>query len=303
MPIPSYRLSLDEVARRRPLLCLTLDGDLEAAEEGRVLGDERTVPPEEGLEYYARLIVGRILNKEDAIVAVTGPRGRGKSTLVLRLIERISDLLGMAFDLDQSLIYTHPQLGRYFLRLTESDERGLVGWLDEGGRILFNRDAGTVESKAIVKILTQIREAGGIMFVCLPNLRSLDVAVRTDLAAIWLAVRRRGLARCHLRDNRLQYRPETNYGFAVNPAAPHLTWRAYRENSKRWGDYRLRKRENLRSAAHEAYAELLGKRAARAGEVEHEIVDGESRAERRARLNRERQRRFRQRHARRRDER
>lgn len=249
---------------------------------------ERRLPPEDGLDYYARWLAGRVRAKQDAIVVITGERGKGKSMLALRLGRRVARHLHRTWSTETSLIYTPLALMDFYDRAVEGDRHGEIGWVDEGGRVLYNRDHATRESKAIIKTLTQIREVNAVLFICLPNLAQLDLAARADLACLWIACRRRGLARVHLRDERLRYGPESNYGFAVAPRVPHLTWRTYPPTSPLLLDYLRLKKAALRVSVAEAKAAVAAASTPERGRL------GESppARERRLRGQRERQRRY-----------
>lgn len=277
------RRYVESVENHRPPRAEIVDRWLASALDERTLARERRVAPEDGLAFVAEWLVRRVRDKKDAIVVVTGERGVGKSILVLRLGLMVAKLLRRPWNWSDDYISSASDLLAFYLRVLDGSRLGEQGWIDEGGRVLFNRDFGTVQSKAVVRVFTQIREISAITYLCVPSLDRLDVAVRADLACLWVACRKRGLARVHLRDNRLRYEPESNYGFAAWPRCPHLTWKPFPSKSKIEAQYLAVKRSALREGVVEAGQMVARANARNAGE-------GPTEGERRA--HRERNRRY-----------
>jgi hypothetical protein len=217
----------------------------EAAEERRSVGSKRTVPPEKGLDYWARRIVKRIEHRWDALVVVTGPRGTGKSTLAMRLAVRISELLKKEWSPGDGLCYSAREVLAFYRHATETGERGRVAIFDEGVRGLLSTETVDKEQVALVRAINLVRESGCVLILCIPDMMSLAKSVRSRLATLWIAVRSRGMARVNEREARLWYKPESTFGFTVSPVCPHLVWDPYRMRDPIWRAYLPRKRASL----------------------------------------------------------
>lgn len=235
---------------------------LEAAREGRTLGDPQAVPPDEGLEYWAAQIAHRVKADKDALVLVTGPTGEGKSTLAMRLSLRVAKMLGTSWSPEAGLAYSAAELLSFYKRATESGERGQIAIVDEGAQALFSGDINNPDAKALIKAINLVRVSGCVVFLCVPDMMSIAKAMRVRLAHVWLAVRFRGLARCHVRERSVHYKPETTFGFSVSTKAPHVTWEAFPPEDPMWQAYLARKRENLLAYLREAEADVAGSRRA-----------------------------------------
>ena len=236
---------------------------LEAAKEGRSLGDDETLDPEAAFEHWAVVIAARVRAKKDALILITGPTGEGKSTLAMRLALRVSELLGTRWEPPSGLAYTAGELLTFYKNAAEAHEVGRACIVDEGAQALFSGDINNPDVKSLIKAVNLVRVAGCVVFLCVPDLMSIAKSMRVRLAHLWMAVRTRGLARCHLRDRSVKYKPETNFGFSVSTKAPHIAWTPFPEDDEPWISYMRRKDENLLSYLREAVEETNGDLARR----------------------------------------
>lgn len=251
------------------------DEIIEAAREGRSFGDILVVDPIEGVEYWSSVIAERVAMNKDALILVSGPTGEGKSTLAMRLALRTAEILrtawgftGAEWTVAGGICYTALDLLRFYRSATDEGVKGRIAIVDEGAQAMFSGDNATPEVKLLIKAINLVRVAGCVVFLCVPDLMSIAKAMRVRLAHIWLAVRKRGLARCHVRDRRLAYKPETNFGFSVSTKCPHLTFEPFDENGQPWIDYLARKRSNLADYLSQAESEAESREGR---EVEREV--------------------------------
>lgn len=228
-----------------PKLNLYLREVVEAADEGRLVGSKRTVAAGKGLVYIAKMIARRIRKRWDAFVVITGPRGVGKSTLAMKLAKLVAKFLKKEWSPTTGLCYSGRELLDFYRGAVESKERGRIVVYDEGIRGLFSLDSRDQEQVALIRAINLVREAGCVVVLCIPDMMSLVKSVRTRAATLWLAVRSRGIARVHVRKAQLHYKPEVDFGFAVLPECPHLSWGPYRSSDPVWREYLPRKHKNL----------------------------------------------------------
>lgn len=216
--------------------------------EGREGISADIIAPKEALAYWSQKIVERTRRHFDAVIAITGSEGVGKSTLALRLAFECYP----KFKLD-SLCYS----GSDVIREYKHSHEGSIIFYDEGVRGLL---AGprTVEQTALIQAFTLVRELGCILFICAPDIWMIDKQVRGRRATLWFHVQRRGLARVHVRDERLRYEADDNsLHLAMSPDAPYISFEPFRSNSKLWLQYLRIKHERLQEFLRQTEAMLI----------------------------------------------
>jgi hypothetical protein len=247
----------------------TLREGMEPLDQWRNLTEFARSIPEEGemdpylaLEFWAKDLVERTRHHWDAVVAVTGDEGTGKSTLAMRLAIRSAELAGSTWSPREACYSALDLLGAYRAARKEMGRRkGKPVVADDAIRDLMAGDQMNPEQKAVVKALTLVRETGAILFICAPSIWLIPKQLRARRITLWLHVVRRGLARVHERDRRLNYLPTDALGLAISPRAPHVAWKPYLENSTVWQEYLTSKEERLDLTLAGLERELTVKRA------------------------------------------
>ena len=205
----------------------------------------------------AERIARRVRRKFDVLVLATGGTGTGKSTLVMRTAEMVAKKLDVDdYDPSSVILYTPLEIIQFYRDAVETGIRGKIGIYDEGARGLLSTETVTPEQRALVQAFQLVREAGCVLFICVPSMMTIAKAMRVRLAHMWLAVERRGMARVHLRDMSIKYAPETNWGFSVWAECPQMTWKPYPESAGIWTRYQSKKHAQLLSYLKEIEALL-----------------------------------------------
>lgn len=244
-PIPAART----IPSLRSITLGRLDPDdwagLTRAARGQMVG--RALPRAEAFAEWVRWIGDRPRRHLDAVVAITGAEGLGKSTLAIRLamgldpLWKPSDTCYTALDV----------LNQY-----RTAYRGKVILYDEGVRGLLAGETFSPEQVALVRALALVRESGAILIICVPSIFMLAKQIRSRRATVWFHVTRRGAALAHVRDERLTYQPPKGLGLTVSPIAPRLSWAAFAANSRVWKAYVARKNAMLSDYLAETAAAL-----------------------------------------------
>jgi hypothetical protein len=228
-------------------------------DDARQRGGVDTVPPEQGFLYWMDYIRDRVERHYDAVIADTGEEGTGKSTLALRVAQAMDP------DYDPAAIcYT----ARDVLAAYRTAKAGQPILYDEGARGLLAGETFTPEQVGLVRALMLAREKSAVLILCIPSIWALAKQVRGRRATLWFHVVSRGLARVHVRDTTLKYKPTQTLGLFISSEAPHLTWNSYPQGSRFWAAYLRRKNASLEEYLTETDAMLerarvreLGKQA------------------------------------------
>ena len=151
-------------------------------------GKYRYVVPfldETGIHLLAEIIKERIAHMKDVFIIVTGDRGIGKSTLILKLCLEVDS----AFSVDQ-VAFKLEDFGRLFNENPQGDgAKGVYPQvvMDEAGHALYGMDWLTREQKVIAKELIISRIKRQILYMAVPKRKQLNNQVR-DMAFIWVHV-------------------------------------------------------------------------------------------------------------------
>lgn len=125
-------------------------------------------------------VKGSLRDNDDCVIMLDGPEGSGKSTLGFHLCK----FLEPDWQPETSLIIDYDD----WLDLYQDGREKQVLLLDEGGKLLFSRDAMTGENKHLVEVLQQSRIMNNVLVICCPNIRWLDVYVREHRAVVYIQV-------------------------------------------------------------------------------------------------------------------
>lgn len=128
----------------------------------------------EDANLYAGLIAEiRQLQRDDwdAVIAITGPEGSGKSALAVNMARDIDN--DVVQNLKKHIVYDGQELKSLVFSLPPS---AIV--VDEGGLDFFSRDALDKNTKELVKMVMIMRMQNMVPIVVLPNLRWLDTYLR-----------------------------------------------------------------------------------------------------------------------------
>lgn len=141
--------------------------------------------PYANLSNLSSLIKNWLQKDLDVVIAVTGPKGVGKSTLALQIARRISD----NFNVERHVAYTFEDIVNRFDELNEFEP--LV--IDEAVNTMMSEDWNTFQSKYLKKLFAKIRVKHLAIILCIPNFFWLDKKYREDMVNMWIHVIRRGL--------------------------------------------------------------------------------------------------------------
>lgn len=114
----------------------------------------------------------------NAIVAVVGEPGSGKSSLALRIAEILRDRYGFKFCIDN--VYFN-----LLDFLNAVSEKHSVHILDEAGVQLYSRNYMSEINKTINYVTQTFRFKNSVVIFTLPHLRFLDKTARTLITHIW----------------------------------------------------------------------------------------------------------------------
>jgi len=130
----------------------------------------------------------RIISENfDCVIAITGNRGLGKSTLAYKLALASS----LKFKPEKDIVFGKKDTLR---SLAHGRKKVIIA--DEVIQTAFNRDFYTTENKQFIKILTMNRDRNNLIILCIPHFSSIDNQIK-NLVRIRIDVVRRGLAIIH----------------------------------------------------------------------------------------------------------
>lgn len=143
---------------------------------------------EKGLHQLAFKIRKRVRKNKDAVVAITGYEGEGKSTVGLLLAPDVSEKFiierNMIFETDYNQIEDKiNELGRYD-----------VAFFDEATKQLNKANWMTNQVKNLNAYITLHRKDNKVYFLCIPTINDLVVNFRNRRVWLWIHVLQRGIA-------------------------------------------------------------------------------------------------------------
>lgn len=159
--------------------------DEESEEFGEDLGN--TISEEKVFERLAGGINKRLSANNDYWMAITGPEGSGKTTLALKLARAVDE----KFSVERNCI-VNPTIENVLEKIVESDVKAIV--VDEAINIAYNREHLRSENVFFVKLSAVCRKKNKFIILCIPQMRSLDIAIRNHRLRCWIFVPERGNA-------------------------------------------------------------------------------------------------------------
>jgi len=135
------------------------------------------------LVYHAYIIQKKLYNDYDNWTIVAGKEGYGKSTLGINFCKWVTP------DFDNSKVVISAQ---QFNEVFRQAKRGDSILLDEGGALLFSRDAMTSDSKFMIKSAMIARAKNVNLVVCIPNFYIIDSYIRDHRVDFLFQITKRG---------------------------------------------------------------------------------------------------------------
>lgn len=126
-------------------------------------------------------------NKFDVVIAISGERGNGKSTLAFKFLSRFK-----VFKPWKHQIYSRKDV----MRLLEGMNLGCI-FDDEAIRTAYKRKFTDPDQQLLIQMLNMYRDNFNIYVMCIPQFYSLDRDLR-DLVKIHIHVIERGLGVIHI---------------------------------------------------------------------------------------------------------
>jgi predicted XRE-type DNA-binding protein len=130
----------------------------------------------------------RLKKKYDATIAITGWKGKGKSTFAYKLGRKIDNL----FEIRRNYVFKAEYdviKNRVF---TLEKESGII--IDEAIDVLYKMDWADDLQNALIKLLTKTRHKHQALFLCIPQFTELRRSFRNYLIDYWVHLPFRGLA-------------------------------------------------------------------------------------------------------------
>ncbi len=134
-----------------------------------------------------KIIKNRQTNEFDGNLAVSGDRGNGKSSLILKIFIRFD-----VFNMWEHMVYDREGV----ISLLKHQKLSLC-WDDEAINSGYKRDFQNKGQQELIKIITAYRDNYNVFASAIPNFFSLDKDLR-DLYFIHLHVIERGIAVVHM---------------------------------------------------------------------------------------------------------
>lgn len=206
--------------------------------------------PTDLLPYLVEYVEEMRARNQDVYIAVTGREGEGKSSL---------GLTG-ALELKPGLEASEVILDREdYYRVYDPDEKDEVYVFDEANRLLFNRDWNRRHQKALIKEIIENRKNRNVIFLHLPQLKTLDKYVREGRIDLWFACTSQGVAMVRKLSYNA-YEEEAYYPIVIDEhrweplevSYPEFAKAYYRRKDEKHSEaFHARKREVLRKEAEE----------------------------------------------------
>ena len=138
------------------------------------------------LVYHAFKVYKKLHNDYDNWIVICGKEGSGKSTLAINLCLWISDKDSFK---PENVIIDADQFNKQFREAKPTSSL----LLDEGGALLFSRNAMSGDSKFVIQSAMVARAKCINMIVCIPNFFLLDTYIRNHRVDLLIHVTKRGV--------------------------------------------------------------------------------------------------------------
>lgn len=141
--------------------------------------------PTDLLPYLVDYVAEQRAKNQDIYIAVTGREGNGKSSLGLTA----------ALELDSTLAAGDVIMDREdYYRVYDPDAKDEVYVFDEANRLLFNREWNDRHQRGLIKEIIENRKNRNVIFLHLPQLKTMDKYVREGRVDLWFACTGQGVA-------------------------------------------------------------------------------------------------------------
>lgn len=130
--------------------------------------------------------------KFDAVIAVTGARGLGKSTLAWKLCKGVGRYNKIGFKPKRDIVFSRDDVINHLSK----KKLGII-FGDEFVNVTYNRDFSNKAQQNFLKMLNMYRDSRNFLVACIPDFPILDKQFRS-LIKMRLQVIRRGVAIVHL---------------------------------------------------------------------------------------------------------
>ncbi len=139
------------------------------------------------IKELVEMIDSRRRNKFDVNILVSGARGDGKSTLIVKILKRFKD-----YKPKDHQVYSRNDV----IRLLESQIMGIV-FDDEAVNSGYKRNFQQSGQKDLITMVTMYRDHFNVYFSAIPDFFSLDRDLR-DLTCMHIHIIARGIAVIHM---------------------------------------------------------------------------------------------------------
>lgn len=171
----------------------------------------------------------------DAVIAITGPEGVGKSTCGFVLASQIDP---EGFSTDRVAWTTQD-----YFEVCQAAPHGSVVMRDEGVGGLNRRAATTRENRDLTEFLYIARALNLAHIVCFPRFGSLDFLLTQHRLWAWIRVKQRGKAEVRLRDRRVPVADEEPEALDAFPLAARMSFP--KVDTEEWDRYEREKEKYL----------------------------------------------------------
>jgi len=176
---------------QNPLIAKLLLSEIKEEEQLKQQIKRKTKSRWKNLELFLRVIYKRyLLEDKDCMILITGDKGDGKSSLILRMGLIWHKITGKPFTLRNHITYTkNPQeIKEKLFKLKQSGGYQFVGH-DEAARFLLGEDWAKKESKELKKVFAEIRTAHLIQaFACPFKIKRVDSKYIESLFHFWIHI-------------------------------------------------------------------------------------------------------------------
>lgn len=147
------------------------------------------MPEMQNFNTFVNALVARTNNNEDGVIAVTGDRGKGKTTFSLNACLMMRMLLprtnGPAFTWD-NICYRYDGIGDIIEKAGDKDQQ--VYTIDEAIDVAHSKDAMSRVNKELGKFMIKARKKRNLYFWNIPDFTDLDAGIRNKVIQYWVHV-------------------------------------------------------------------------------------------------------------------